>query len=152
MDDFCGLMQGNRWTHRWVKQILLCSLDRVFCPLDDNNTAFQQEPASIKKMKDDDAMWTTSKVILGWLIDTTAKTIALPPHHIERLLETLESIAPDQRTISTKDWHKVLGELCSMLITLPDLVGLFSLLQEVLRHEDSTRPRLNLSRIIARFP
>ena len=76
-------------------------------------------------MKQGDATWTTSKVILGWLIDTTAKTITLPPHRIARLREILESIAPDQRTIATKDWRKVLGELRSMSIALPGSVGLF---------------------------
>ena len=80
-------------------------------------------------MKQGDATWTTSKVILGWLIDTTAKTIALPPHCIERLREILGSIALGQRTIAMKDWHKVVCELCSMSIALPSSVALFSLLQ-----------------------
>ena len=40
VDNFCGLVQGNRWTRQWVKRILLCSLDRVFRPLDNNDTAF----------------------------------------------------------------------------------------------------------------
>ena len=126
VDDFCRLFQGNIWTRRWVKRILLRSLDRVFRPLDDHDTAFHQEPASLKKMKQGDATWTTSKVILGWLIDTKAKTITLPLHRFDRLCEILDSIAPDQRTIATKDWHKVLGELCSMSIALPGLVDLFS--------------------------
>ena len=52
-------------------------------------------------MKQGDATWTASKVILGWLLDTTEKTIALPLHGIERLCEILESIALDQRTITT---------------------------------------------------
>ena len=84
-------------------------------------------------MKQEDATWTTSKVILGWLIDTTAKTIKIPPHRIDRLSEILHSIAPDQKTIAAKDWHKVLGELRSVSIALPGLVGLFSLLQEAFR-------------------
>ena len=63
VDDFCGLVQGNQWTRRWVKQILLRLLDRVFHLLDDNDTAFRQEPVSIKKMKQGDATWTTSKAI-----------------------------------------------------------------------------------------
>ena len=49
VDNFCGLVQDNRWTRRWVKRILLRSLDRVFRPLNDTNTAFWQEPAYIKK-------------------------------------------------------------------------------------------------------
>ena len=102
-------------------------------------------------MKQGDATWITSKVILGWLIDTTAKTTELPPHRMEHLLEILESIAPDQKTIATKDWHKVLDELCSMLIALPELVVLFSLLKEVFCHEDPTRSRLNLSKLLHGF-
>ena len=81
---------------------------------------------------------------MGWLIDTTAKTIQLLPHRIERLTEILEFIAPDQKTIATKDCHKVLGELCSMLIALLGSIGQFALLQEAFRHEDPTQPRLNL--------
>ena len=97
-------------------------------------------------MKQSDATWTTSKIILDWLIGTTTKIIKLPSHRVECLIKILESIAPDQKTIATKDWHKVLGELCSMLIALPGLVGLFSLLQEAFQHEDPTRSRLNLSK------
>ena len=51
VDDFCGLVQGNIWTRRWVKRVLLRSLDRVFRPLDKHDNKFRQEPASIKKMK-----------------------------------------------------------------------------------------------------
>ena len=40
LDNFCGLVRGNQWTCQWVKRILLRSLDRVFRPLDDNDTAF----------------------------------------------------------------------------------------------------------------
>ena len=151
MDDFCGLVQGNIWTRRWVKRILLRLLDPVFRPIGNHDNAFRQEPASIKKMKQGDATWTTSTVILGWLIDTTAKTISLSPHRIDCLREILDSIAPDQKTIATKDWHKVLGELPSMSIALPGSVGLFSLLQEAFRCEDQTRPHLNLSKSLHRF-
>ena len=38
VDDFCGLVQGNQWTRRAVKRALLHSLDRVFRPLDDQDT------------------------------------------------------------------------------------------------------------------
>ena len=91
-------------------------------------------------------------MILGWLIDTTAKPITLPLHRVDRLREILESMAPDQRTIATNDWHKVLGELRSISITLTDSVGLFSLLQEAFQHEDPTWPRLSLLKCAARFP
>jgi hypothetical protein len=40
-------------------------------------------------------------------------------------------------------WHKVLGELRSMSITLPGSRGLFSLLQEAFRHQQKGRLRLS---------
>jgi len=74
--------------------------------------------------------------MLGWGIDTIAKTITLPPHRVTRLHKILNSIKPKQKTVPTKQWHKVLGELCSMSIAIPGSQGLFSLLQEALRREE----------------
>ena len=151
VDDFCGLVQGNRWTRRMVKRILFSSLDKVFRPLDALDTVFRQEPASMKKLKQGDACWTTSKVILGWFIDTITKTISLPPHRATRLLEILDAIPADQRLIATKDWHRVIGELRSMAIALPGATGLFSILQEAFRHEELDRPRIRLSKTVHAF-
>ena len=151
VDDFCGLAQGNEWRRRVVKRLLFRSLDKVFRPLDSADTPFRQEPASLKKLQKGDATWTTSKVILGWLLDTVAKTITLPPHRVERLHEILASIRPEQRVVLKKDWHKVLGELRSMSIALPGSQGLFSLLQEAFRHEELDRPRLRLSKMVHGF-
>ena len=86
--------------------------------------------------------------MLGWKIDTVAQTIALLPHRAVRLTGILDSIPATQRTIPTKTWHKVLGELRSMSIALPGARGLFSLLQEAFRHEDLARPQLRLTRAV----
>ena len=86
-----------------VKRILFQSLDKVFRPVDSDDTSFRQEPASLKKLKKGDARWTTMKVILGWLLDTINKTITLPEHRADRLLEILHSIVPGQRWIATND-------------------------------------------------
>ena len=151
VDDFCGLVQGNPWVRRAVKRILLTALDRVFRPLDSMDPSCRQEPASIKKMKKGDAKWTTVKTLLGWLVDTVEKTITLPTHRVERLNEILDSIQPKQRTITTKEWHKVIGELRSMSIALPGSAGLFSVLQEAFRHEELDRPRLRLTKTLHGF-
>ena len=55
VDDFCGLVQGNQWTRRLVKRILFQALDKVFRPLDEEDTQFRQEPASVKKLNKGDA-------------------------------------------------------------------------------------------------
>jgi len=58
-----------------------------------------QEPASIKKLLKGDGTWTTRKVVLGWLIDTTRMTIQLPQHRIDCLHKILNSISPTKREL-----------------------------------------------------
>ena len=82
---------------------------------------------------------------MGWLIDTINKTISLPEHRGARLLEILNSIPTSQQSIATKEWHKVIGELRSMLVAIRGCTGLFSILQEAFRHKDKSRNRLRLS-------
>ena len=41
VDDFCGLRsQGNKWQRHMVKRILFQALDKIFLPLDNNDTPF----------------------------------------------------------------------------------------------------------------
>ena len=75
----------------------------------------------------------------------------LPEHRASRLIEILESIPHPQRSIATKAWHKIVGELRSMSIALPGCAGLFSVLQEAFRHEEKDRPRLRLSKTLHGF-
>eukprot|EP00536_Pseudo-nitzschia_multiseries_P018339 jgi/Psemu1/55134/gm1.55134_g len=151
VDDFCGLAQGNQWTRRAIKRVLFQSLDKVFRPLDASDTPFRQEPASLKKMRQGDARWTTKKVILGWLIDSINKTISLPPHRVARLQEILHSISSTQRHVPIKQWHQVLGELRSMALAIPGAIGLFSILQEAFRHQEPGRQRLRLTKRVHSF-
>jgi hypothetical protein len=123
VDDFLGCVQGNQWHRRAVKRSLLHSLDRVFRPLDDADTQFRQEPASLKKMDKGDATWSTTKTILGWLVDSVAGTISLPPHRVERLMNIL-NVPSTQRFVPKKQWFQILGELRSMSLAIPGSRGL----------------------------
>ena len=145
VDDFLGLAQGDTSRRQMIKRALLHALDQIFRPLQEGDVPTRQEPASVKKLKKGDATWATRKVMLGWVIDTVNGTIELPQHRIERLHEILNSVRPGQRVIEERAWHKVLGELRSMAIAIPGARGLFSLLQEALRHKESNRPRIRLS-------
>ena len=148
VDDFLGLVQGGKARQTAVKRALLHSLDRVFRPVDAADAEYRQEPASIKKLKKGDGTWATRKVMLGWLIDTVAGTIELPPHRVDRLREILRSIPTHLRVIEVQRWHKILGELRSMSIAIPGARGLFSLLQEAFRHRERDRPRLRLTKAV----
>jgi hypothetical protein len=139
VDDFLGVAQGDEQRLLRVRRILLGALDDVFRPLDAQDTEYRQEPASVKKLRQGDACWTTCLLVLGWIIDTQAMTLSLPAHRADRLLEILDDIKPFQRRISEKKWHKTLGELRSMSMALPGSRGLFSLLQEAFRHKTNHR-------------
>lgn len=145
VDDFLGLAQGKPATRLRVKRALFQSLDKVFRPLSPDDNPMRQEPVSVKKLKKGDATWATTKRMLGWNIDSVKGTIALTPRRRERLLAILNTITPNQCTVPTKLWHKVLGELRSMAIALPGARGLFSLLQEAFRHEDLNTSTLTLT-------
>jgi hypothetical protein len=78
--DLLGILQGGTRTRPRVKRALLHTLDTVFRPLDSEYSAHRQEPASTKKMVKGDSSWATTKVILGWMIDTLDNIISLPAH------------------------------------------------------------------------
>ena len=146
VDDFLGLVQGGKSTRKKVKRALLHSLDAIMRPVSALDNPHRQEPASVKKLRKGDATWSTRKIMLGWVIDTVNGTIELSTRRRDRLRQLLFDIHPNQKVIATKVWHKVLGELRSMALAIPGARGLFSLLQEAFRHEESTRPRLRLTR------
>ena len=151
VDDFIGLVQGNRWRRRQVKRALFHSLDQVLRQLSPGDNTHRQEPASIKKMLKGDARWTTRKVVLGWIIDTIQGTVELPDHRIHRLHEILASIKPGQRRVAISSWHQVLGELRSMALAIPGARGLFSTLQEAFRHPEKDGNRLRLHKHVHDF-
>jgi hypothetical protein len=145
VDDFIGMGQGNRQQLTNLRRILLHTLDEVFRPLEADDSPSRKEPASVKKLLQGDACWTTRKVVLGWVIDTLKMTIELPQHRAERLAEILASIPRSQKRVTVKKWQQVIGELRSMSIAIPGSRGLFSLLHEALRHQEPGA-RIRLSR------
>jgi hypothetical protein len=143
VDDFIGAAQGS--THRLhrIRRILMHAIDDVLRPLDSADPPYRSEPISVKKLRQGDARWSTLKKVLGWLIDSVAMTITLPPRRLTRLANLLASIPITQRRLSLKKWHVILGELRSMSLALPGARGLFSSLQAALRSSDGKRLRLD---------
>jgi hypothetical protein len=139
VDDFIAVAQGSHQRLRDVRSTLLHAIDAVFRPNDELDDKARAEPVSLKKLQKGDGSWNTKQTILGWEIDTVAKTIALPLHRQDRLREILDSISPQQKRIGVTKWYQILGELRSISIALPGSRGLFSFLQEALRHKKGTR-------------
>ncbi len=143
VDDFIKLAQGEA-TRRRVRSLLFHALDSTFRPNDFYDSVHRREPNSIKKLRKGDCSWSQIKQILGWIINTAAMTISLPPHRVERLAEILSSIPTTQKRCSVKKWHKVLGELRSMSLALPGSRHLFSQMQNAL--STGTKTRIALKR------
>ena len=141
VDDFIQGLQGPPLVRLAYLRKLLHCIDAVFRPVDSHDSPLRKQVPSLKKMLAGDSHLSTRKVVLGWVIDTVTQTLELPPHRIERLQEIFESLRGRTR-VSVKLWHKVLGELRSMSIGIPGSRGLFSLLQEGLRHTDRHRIRI----------
>jgi hypothetical protein len=134
------MVQGN-WRHcRHVKRVLLSSLGYVIRRLETANIS-----RSWRWMLDGDATWSTRKVILGWLMDTVAMTIQLPPHRLTHLFEILNTIGPHQRRTTINKWQKVLGELHYMILAIPGGKCLFSVFQDVLRRKSDEGLKVRLS-------
>jgi hypothetical protein len=125
--------------------VLFHTLDEVLRPNDLVDCSARQEPISVKKLKKGDAHWATTKQILGWLIDTVATTLTLPPHRLERLFEILRSISPEQQRVSLKKWQSILGELRAMAIAIPGARGFFSHMQAALQAHNVTRNRVRVT-------
>ena len=151
VDDFITVVQGNTSRRREIKRKFLHSLDRVFRPLEPGDSIHRHEPASEKKFCKGDGTWATRKLVLGWIIDTAESTITLPPHRIERLATLLASVPRSTKRIATQRWHKLMGELRSMVLAIPGSRGMFSTLQTAFQHPDHTGRRLRLSTTVHDF-
>ncbi len=145
VDDFIGIAQGSTRRLNRIRRILMEAIDDVFRPLDSADPSYRKQPQSVKKLLQGDASWSTLKKVLGWLIDTVAMTIRLPPRRLQRLAELLASIPVTQSRLSLDRWYQILGELRSMSLALPGTRGLFSSLQAALRSSDGKRLRLTKS-------
>ena len=126
-----------------VRRALLHSIDDIFQPLLPTDNPIQQEPVSLKKLRQGDCSWGTLKLILGWIIDTINMTIQLPPHRVEKLAEILASVPSTQRCTSVKKWHSILGKLRSMALALPGSRNIFSTMQDALSAKTGGQVALN---------
>jgi hypothetical protein len=116
IDDFIAV--ASRPYHHHTLQLLLWSASDVFqhdSHPDDSPVCKQTISAS--KIAIGDLSWSTQKLVLGWLIDTTAGTVVLPPHKVARLIELIDTYLPLHRT-SRHRWQHLLGELHHMAMAI----------------------------------
>jgi hypothetical protein len=150
VDDFIGAAQGKRRKLQQVRRTIMHAIDDVLRPLSPDDPIQRTEPISVKKLLNGDAAWDTRKKILGWILDSAAMTITLPPRRLQRLADLLAEIPNTQKRLAFHKWYQLLGELRSMALALPGSRGLFSHLQAAHRttpshHNREPPPRLRLT-------
>jgi hypothetical protein len=70
------------------------------------------------------------------------QTLQLPAHQYTRLCTIFDELRGAKR-VAIRKWHKVLGELRSMVVAIPGGRGLFSTLQTGFSHSDRHRVRID---------
>lgn len=140
IDDFIAIAQYPALRH--TLHHTLTSILKIFrdAPHPDDN-ALRRHIISDTKLQKGDAAWSSQKIILGWLLDTSAGTLRLPPHKADRLRNILLNFYQKQRT-SRRQWQRLLGELRHMGMAIRGARFLFSVLQNVLTDSSSRRLRL----------
>ena len=113
------MAQGTPTQLQWFKRQALHLNDWILKANDNHdNPTVCKEPISESKLLKVDACWSTTKVILGWTLDTLRGTIELPAHRKDRLQEILTD-ALHPKGVSVQAWQKLLGELRSMVLGIP---------------------------------
>jgi hypothetical protein len=117
IDDFIGVAQQPRLQP--TLRCLLHAVDQIFrFPAHVDDKPLRKQVISETKLAAGDGAWSTSKIILGWLLDTAQGTLLLPPHKADRLQDLLLTFSSKKRT-SRKKWCSLLGELQSLLVDNP---------------------------------
>ena len=143
VDDEILLAQGTPNQLQRFKRQALHLNNQIFRANDHHdNPTVRKEPISESKLLKGDACWSTTKVILGWTLDTLRGTIELPAHRKTRLWDILTD-ALHRKRVSVRAWQKLLGELRSMVLGIPGGQGLFSQLQVALQHKAHHRVRIH---------
>ena len=73
VDDFLGLAQGTWHRRRHVRRTLFHALDKVFRPLNSQDTTQRKEFLSLKNLDAGDCSWSTFQNLLGWIFDSNSK-------------------------------------------------------------------------------
>ena len=117
-----------------MQRTLIHALEKVFWTCESSDMTNRKEVLPLKNLLAGDSTWTTCQVLLGWVIETVNMRLSLYPHQGNHFKDISEEVSSRHKRINVEKWQWVLGELRSMDIALPGARGLFSHMQEALRH------------------
>ena len=127
MDDFISLTQGDPSQQTRVSELVLRAIKETYPSLPGE----VKDSVSLKKARQDDGDWESTKEILGWIINAQDGTLRLSPKR-RADLESLLDIPPSQRRMSRKHLMHLIGKLRSMHLAVPGAIGHFYYMQMAL--------------------
>ena len=83
------------------------------------------DPIFEKKLAQLEGQWDHVKEILGWIMDGSRHTIALPPKKVEKVKAALKKMRK-RRWVPLKDFQKLAGILHHASLGMPGGRGLFT--------------------------
>ena len=92
MDDLLSATQGYRTQQQRVSELTIRVLKEIFPSL----PAEAKDSVRIKKSMQGDGDWSTTREILGWIVNTDEGTLRISPKQMVDL-GTLLDIPPSQR-------------------------------------------------------
>jgi hypothetical protein len=141
VDDFAAALQCTDpqiLLHH--SRALLHGIHAVFPPAPTTSTNPDDEPISLKKLKEGEGVWAFRKEILGWIFDGITRTIELPPGKLDKIRAAVKKVLRAQHA-STSDFQSLVGKLQHAAMGIPNGKGLLSPLFKLLPTEHSHHAR-----------
>ena len=125
VDDYIGAIDNiTQENILRVSRAMLHGIHSVFPP--PNITGHNGgDPISQKKLDQLEGQWDYIKEILGWIIDGSRHTIALPPKKIEKVKAALKRMRK-KKWVPLKEFQKLAGILHHASLGMPGGRGLFT--------------------------
>jgi len=125
MDDFIGLAQAiTKEELLHFTRAVLHGIHTVFPPPGEGDDP-EDEPISLKKLKQGDGRWDTQKEILGWLFDGLTKCMQLPPAKVLKIRKNIFQIT-NKKMVRIGELEQLNGKLMHASMGIPNGRGLLS--------------------------
>jgi len=119
MDDFIGLAQAiTKEELLHFTRAVLHGIHTVFPPPGEGDDP-EDEPISLKKLKQGDGRWDTQKEILGWLFDGLTKCMQLPPAKVLKIRKNIFQIT-NKKMVRIGELEQLNGKLMHASMGIPN--------------------------------
>ena len=125
VDDFIGATNNIDAAHlEHFSRAMLFGVHSVFPPPEVTGH-HGEDPISQKKLKQGEGTWSTTKEILGWLVDGLNYTLSLLPEKCDKITKLIKKICKRQH-VSLLKFQELAGNLQHASFGIPGGKGLFS--------------------------